>query len=206
MQHLWRQYFHLMQNLWCCSSFSLCSAGLDLLPFAVTFLMSFWEVQYGIVAGVAVSGAVLLYNVARPRIKVESPAGPGMSAGCWVVVVSGLCFVLQVSDHGVLVMQLCSGLTFPATDHLSRFIHAHALQGEDCTRTDVFVIGCSPNRLPPPPVSPPRSVVLDCHHVSAIDYTVISELKDLLRQFQLQRVKLVFSGLKVSSSGLRASR
>uniref|UniRef100_H2M9C6 Sodium-independent sulfate anion transporter n=2 Tax=Oryzias latipes TaxID=8090 RepID=H2M9C6_ORYLA len=122
---------------------------LDLLPFTITFLLSFWQVQYGIMAGVAVSGAGLLYNMARPRIKV--------------------------SDHGVLVMQPCSGLTFPATEHLSRFIHAHALQ-----------------------VSPPRSVVLDCHHVSAIDYTVVSELKDLLRQFQLRRVRLVFSGLKPS--------
>lgn len=48
----------------------LCSAGLDLLPFTVTFLMSFWQVQYGIIGGVATSGALLLYNVARPQIKV----------------------------------------------------------------------------------------------------------------------------------------
>ncbi|XP_054461207.1 sodium-independent sulfate anion transporter isoform X2 [Anoplopoma fimbria] len=42
---------------------------LDLLPFVVTFLMSFWQVQYGIVGGIAVSGALLLYNTARPQIK-----------------------------------------------------------------------------------------------------------------------------------------
>ncbi|XP_047433615.1 sodium-independent sulfate anion transporter-like [Mugil cephalus] len=45
---------------------------LDLLPFAVTFLMSFWQVQYGIIGGVAVSGALLLYSMARPQIKVLS--------------------------------------------------------------------------------------------------------------------------------------
>lgn len=122
---------------------------LDLLPFVVTFLMSFWQVQYGIIGGVAVSGALLLYNTARPQIKV--------------------------SDRGVLVMELGSGLSFPATEYLSHIIHTQALQA-----------------------SPPRSVVLDCHHVSTIDYTVISELRDLLRQFKLREVKLVFSRLQPS--------
>ncbi|XP_073335026.1 sodium-independent sulfate anion transporter [Pagrus major] len=122
---------------------------LDLLPFFVTFLMSFWQVQYGILGGVAVSGAMLLYNIARPRIKL--------------------------SDHGVLVMELNSGLSFPATEYLSHVIHTQALQA-----------------------SPPRSVVLDCHHVSAIDYSVISELRDLLRQFKLRDVQLVFSRLQPS--------
>ena len=46
-------------------------------------------------------------------------------------------------------------------------------------------------------MSPPRSVVLDCHHISVIDYTVISELRDLLRQFKLREVRLVFSGVQV---------
>ncbi|XP_044047300.1 sodium-independent sulfate anion transporter [Siniperca chuatsi] len=122
---------------------------LDLLPFAVTFLMSFWQVQYGIIGGVAVSGALLLYNTARPQIKV--------------------------SDHGVLVMELDSGLSFPATEYLSHIIHTQALQA-----------------------SPPRSVVLDCHHVSIIDYSVINELRDLLRQFKLREVRLVFSRLQPS--------
>ncbi|KAI3352881.1 hypothetical protein L3Q82_019460, partial [Scortum barcoo] len=75
---------------------------LDLLPFVVTFLMSFWQVQYGIVGGVTVSGVLLLYKAARPQIKV--------------------------SDHGVLVMELDSGLSFPATEYLSRILHTQALQ------------------------------------------------------------------------------
>uniref|UniRef100_A0A4W6CJE8 Sodium-independent sulfate anion transporter n=1 Tax=Lates calcarifer TaxID=8187 RepID=A0A4W6CJE8_LATCA len=134
--------YHVVANMWRIRK-------LDLLPFVVTFLMSFWQVQYGIIAGVAVSGAMLLYNMARPQIKV--------------------------SDHGVLVMELSSGLSFPATEHLSHIIHTQALQ-----------------------VSLPRSVVLDCHHVSVIDYTVISELRDLLRQFKLRDVQLVFSRLQPS--------
>uniref|UniRef100_A0A672HE71 Sodium-independent sulfate anion transporter n=1 Tax=Salarias fasciatus TaxID=181472 RepID=A0A672HE71_SALFA len=122
---------------------------LDLLPFFVTFLMSFWQVQYGIMGGVAMSGVLLLYNMARPRIKV--------------------------SERGVLVMELDSSLSFPATEYLSHRLHTQALQ-----------------------VSPPRSVVLDCHHVSHIDYTVISELRDLLRQFKLREVNLIFSRVQPS--------
>ncbi|XP_056136634.1 sodium-independent sulfate anion transporter [Lampris incognitus] len=122
---------------------------LDLLPFCVTFLVNFWEVQYGIIAGVAVSGVMLLYNIARPGLKI--------------------------SDHGILVMELGSGLTFPAMEHLSHIVHTQALQA-----------------------SPPRPVILDCNHVSAIDYTVVNELRDLLRQFKLQGVCLIFSRLQPS--------
>lgn len=56
-----------------------------------------------------------------------------------------------------------------------------------------------PESLPPSAASP-RSVVLDCHHVSTIDYSVISELKDLLRQFKLREVELVFCRLQVRPS------
>uniref|UniRef100_H3D976 Sodium-independent sulfate anion transporter n=1 Tax=Tetraodon nigroviridis TaxID=99883 RepID=H3D976_TETNG len=134
--------FHVVAKMWKIRR-------LDLLPFTVTFLMSFWQVQYGIIGGVATSGALLLYNVARPQIKV--------------------------TDHGVLLMEPSSGLSFPATEHLSRIIHTQALQA-----------------------SPPRSVLLDCHHVSTMDYSVISELRDLLRQFKLREVELVFCRLQPS--------
>lgn len=122
---------------------------LDLLPFTVTFLVSFWEVQYGILGGVGVSGAMLLYNIARPRLKV--------------------------SDHDVLVVEIGSGLSFPATEYLSGVIYTQALQ-----------------------TSPPRSVVLDCHHVSTVDYTVVHQLRDLLSQFRMRGVGLVCSGLQLS--------
>ncbi|XP_023672728.2 sodium-independent sulfate anion transporter [Paramormyrops kingsleyae] len=119
---------------------------LDLLPFLVTFLVSFWEVQYGIVCGIAISGAMLLYHVARPRLKLR--------------------------DHGVLVVALDSGLSFPAVEYISRLLYTEALTA-----------------------SPPRSVVLDCRHFSTIDYTVINELQDLLRQFQQCEVSLIFTGV-----------
>lgn len=122
---------------------------LDLLPFAVTFLVCFWGVEYGIIAGVVVSGALVLYNTARPKIKKV--------------------------DHETLVLELRSGLSFPATEYLSHFIHKNALQA-----------------------SSPRSVVLDCHHVSVIDYTVVNELADLLRQFKVHGVRLVFARLEPS--------
>ncbi|KAI5088964.1 sodium-independent sulfate anion transporter, partial [Silurus meridionalis] len=122
---------------------------LDLLPFSVTFLLSFWEVQYGIVGGVLISGFMLLYLMARPELKV--------------------------TDHGVLVMELGSGLHFPAIEHFSDFLRTRALH-----------------------VSPPQCVLLDCQHVSSIDYTVVNEVQDLLKQFKLHGVSLVFSGLKCS--------
>ncbi|KAJ8367040.1 hypothetical protein AAFF_G00333540 [Aldrovandia affinis] len=120
---------------------------LDLLPFLVTFLVSFWQVQYGIVGGVLVSMAMLLYDIARPTLKV--------------------------SDHGVLVMELNSGLPFPQVSDHQLFFNAWV-------------------------PSPPRSVVLDCHHVSSLDVTVVQELRDVLRQFQLHGVGLVFCGLSHS--------
>lgn len=66
----------------------------------------------------------------------------------------------------------------------------------------VFPVISSPPNVSPT-ASPPRSVVLDCHHVSTIDYSVISELRDLLRQFKLRDLHLVFSRLQVRPVGLR---
>lgn len=48
--------------------------GLDLLPLCLTFLLCFWEVQYGILAGTLVSVLILLHSVARPKMQV--PAYP----------------------------------------------------------------------------------------------------------------------------------
>eukprot|EP00076_Gallus_gallus_P031949 XP_024997487.1 sodium-independent sulfate anion transporter isoform X3 [Gallus gallus] len=51
---------------------------LDLIPLCVTFLLCFWEVQYGIMAGVLVSGILLLYSVARPPIKPAVSTAQGL--------------------------------------------------------------------------------------------------------------------------------
>lgn len=71
---LYVSHFIFMLFGYLLSLFLLCCTSppteLDLLPFTVTFLMSFWQIQYGIIGGVVVSGVLLLYNTARPQIKV----------------------------------------------------------------------------------------------------------------------------------------
>ncbi|NXC59959.1 S2611 protein, partial [Aleadryas rufinucha] len=120
---------------------------LDLLPLCVTFLLCFWEVQYGIVAGVLVSGILLLYSIARPPIKV--------------------------SEGAVLLVQPGSCLHFPAVEHLRDSVCSRALAA-----------------------SPPRSVILDCCHVSSIDYTVVVGLAELLQELRRHGLSLAFCGLK----------
>ncbi|XP_073167399.1 sodium-independent sulfate anion transporter isoform X4 [Lepidochelys kempii] len=128
---------------------------LDLVPLCVTFLLCFWEVQYGIMAGMLVSGVLLLYTIARPRIKL--------------------------SEQGVLLMQPASGLHFPAVESLRDAMHRWALA-----------------------VSPPRCVILDCTHVSSMDYTVVMGLADLLQEFRKRGLTLTFFGLqrKLENLGL----
>ncbi|XP_074081078.1 sodium-independent sulfate anion transporter isoform X3 [Macrotis lagotis] len=122
---------------------------LDVVPLCVTFLLCFWEVQYGILAGTLVSGLLLLYHVARPQIQ-------------------------QVSKGPVLILQPVSGLHFPAIEALREIVYSQALL-----------------------VSPPCCTILDCTHVSNIDYTVIIGLGELLAEFQNQGVFLVFAKLQV---------
>uniref|UniRef100_G1S0J3 Sodium-independent sulfate anion transporter n=1 Tax=Nomascus leucogenys TaxID=61853 RepID=G1S0J3_NOMLE len=74
---------------------------LDLLPLCVTFLLCFWEVQYGILAGTLVSLLMILHAAARPETKV--------------------------SEGPVLVMQPASGLSFPAVEALREEILSRAL-------------------------------------------------------------------------------
>uniref|UniRef100_A0A8C7BCV8 Sodium-independent sulfate anion transporter n=2 Tax=Neovison vison TaxID=452646 RepID=A0A8C7BCV8_NEOVI len=121
---------------------------LDLLPLCVTFLFCFWEVQYGILAGTLVSVLILLRSVARPK--------------------------MQVSEGPVLVLQLASGLQFPAVEALREAIITQALE-----------------------VSPPRSAVLECSHVCGIDSTVVLGLEELLQDFHRRGVTLALVGLQV---------
>ncbi|XP_071429422.1 sodium-independent sulfate anion transporter isoform X3 [Pithys albifrons albifrons] len=121
---------------------------LDLVPLCVTFLLCFWEVQYGIVAGVLVSGILLLYSIARPPIKVL--------------------------EGNVLLMQPGSSLHFPAIEWLRDTVCSRALTA----------------------ASPPRSVILDCCHISSIDYTVVVGLAELLQELHKHGLSLAFCGLK----------
>ncbi|XP_048223287.1 sodium-independent sulfate anion transporter-like isoform X2 [Perognathus longimembris pacificus] len=121
---------------------------LDLLPLGVTFLLCFWEVQYGILAGTLLSLLFLLHWAARPHT--------------------------QVSEGPVLVLQPASGLHFPAIEALREAVLRRAL-GE----------------------SPPRSLVLECSHVSSVDYTVVLGLGELLEDLRKQGVCLAFASLQV---------
>ncbi|NWY91921.1 S2611 protein, partial [Loxia curvirostra] len=120
---------------------------LDLVPLCVTFLLCFWEVQYGIVAGVLVSGLLLLYSIARPPIRV--------------------------SEGAVLLVQPGSSLHFPAVEHLRDSVCSRALAA-----------------------SPARSVLLDCSHVSSIDYTAVLGLAELLQELHRHGLSLAFCGLQ----------
>uniref|UniRef100_A0A8C3QUU1 Solute carrier family 26 member 11 n=1 Tax=Cyanoderma ruficeps TaxID=181631 RepID=A0A8C3QUU1_9PASS len=120
---------------------------LDLVPLCVTFLLCFWEIQYGIVAGVLLSGILLLYSVARPPIKV--------------------------SEGAVLLVQPGGSLHFPAVEHLRGAVCSRALAA-----------------------SPARSVVLDCCHISSIDYTVVLGLAELQQELRGHGLSLAFCGLK----------
>ncbi|NXC37810.1 S2611 protein, partial [Penelope pileata] len=120
---------------------------LDLVPLCVTFLLCFWEVQYGIVAGVLVSALLLLYSAARPPIKV--------------------------SEQGVLLVQPGSSLHFPATEHLQDIIRDRALAA-----------------------SSPCSIILDCRHVSSIDYTAVLGLAELLQELRRHGISLAFCSLQ----------
>lgn len=73
----------------------------------MTFLLCFWEVQYGILAGTLVSMLILLHSVARPKMQVvarvaseRGSAGLGVWWGKWAVagpfVSIVLCFELLV--------------------------------------------------------------------------------------------------------------
>ncbi|NWY71973.1 S2611 protein, partial [Erithacus rubecula] len=117
---------------------------LDLVPLCVTFLLCFWEVQYGIVAGVLVSGILLLYSIARPPIKV--------------------------SEGAVLLVQPGSSLHFPAVEHLRDCVCSRALAA--------------------------RPVVLDCSHVSSIDYTALLGLAELQQELCRHGLSLAFCGLQ----------
>lgn len=65
--------------------------------------------------------------VEHPKIIVSN--GASVQQVAFVLTACPCC--VQVSDHGVLVMELDSGLSFPATEYLSHTIHSQALQGKD---------------------------------------------------------------------------
>lgn len=70
------------------------------------------------------------------------------------------------------------------------FYHCHGCRaiGSACPVADSCPISSA---------SPPRSAVLECTHISSVDYTVIVGLGELLEDFQKKGVALAFVGLQV---------
>nr|CAB3266193.1 sodium-independent sulfate anion transporter-like [Phallusia mammillata] len=78
---------------------------LDLLPLVVTFLVCFWQIPYGILAGVATSIAILLYPVTVPTFenKAISVAEDG-------------------DDKTFLIVKIKNGLNFPSAEYTNRYV------------------------------------------------------------------------------------
>jgi hypothetical protein len=74
------------------------------------------------------------------------------------------------------------------------FYHCHGFRaiGSACPVADSCPISSA---------SPPRSAVLECTHISSVDYTVIVGLGELLEDFQKKGVALAFVGLQVREPG-----
>uniref|UniRef100_A0A4W3JXY7 Solute carrier family 26 member 11 n=1 Tax=Callorhinchus milii TaxID=7868 RepID=A0A4W3JXY7_CALMI len=119
---------------------------LDLLPFFASFLGCFWEIQYGILAGMVLSGIILFYNIARPDAK-----------------------------HAVQYVHLCGIGLFPSESLSHRDREASA----------------------------PRSVILDCVHVSSIDYTAVNLLRELISEFQEKALEILDILISADIKGLR---
>lgn len=74
------------------------------------------------------------------------------------------------------------------------FHHCHGCRaiGLACLESDSWLVS---------PASPPRSAVLECTHISSVDYTVIMGLSELLEDFQKKGVTLAVVGLQVGEPG-----
>ncbi|NXY76670.1 S2611 protein, partial [Glareola pratincola] len=80
---------------------------------------------------------------------------------------------VQVSEGNVLLVQLGSSLHFPAVECLRDTVCSRALAA-----------------------SPPRAVVLDCCHISSIDYTVVVGLAELRQELRKHGLSLAFCSLQ----------
>ncbi|PKK18982.1 solute carrier family 26 (anion exchanger), member 11 [Columba livia] len=96
------------------------------------------------------------------------------------VLVSGILLLysmarppVQVLEGDVLLVQPGSSLHFPAIEHLRDIICSRALAA-----------------------SPPHSIILDCCHISSIDYTVVVGLAELLQELRKHGLSLAFCSLQ----------
>ncbi|RZF32772.1 hypothetical protein LSTR_LSTR009881, partial [Laodelphax striatellus] len=124
----------------------------DLLPVAVTFFSClFLGVEVGLLIGIIVDLAFLLYHSARPSISVERIVDT--SGSYWMVVPRG-------------------SLLYPAVDHVrSRIFHKTFSKTEEGIQT--------------------KTIVIDCSHISRIDFTAAQGLQSMLNDIKNQHMQLV---------------
>ena len=69
---------------------------MDLLPYAVTFLFSFYMIELGLLLGIVFSIFLILYPVMNPKVEEEFKE--------------------------VIVLRVCNGLFYPGIDHITDII------------------------------------------------------------------------------------
>lgn len=89
---------------------------------------------------------------------------------------------------------LCS-VTAPGIGLLMALLHSPL----PCLQSHVLPCAVT-DSWPLSPASLPRCAVLECTHVSSIDYTVVVGLSELLEDFQKRGVSLAFVGLQVGEA------
>ncbi|XP_071132678.1 sodium-independent sulfate anion transporter-like isoform X2 [Mytilus edulis] len=121
---------------------------LDLIPLVITFISSLAVgIEYGIIIGVGISLIMLLYPMARPKIKT-----------------------VPTDANNILVLKINHGLNFPAVDFILE-------EMERLSEKD--------GRY--------QSVVLDCSHISEIDFSSIQCMKEMIVEFARRDSKIVFA-------------
>ncbi|XP_014671722.1 PREDICTED: sodium-independent sulfate anion transporter-like [Priapulus caudatus] len=153
---------------------------LDLVPLFVTFLACLGlGIEYGIMAGVGVSLIFLLYNMARPGLRVtdaggsiaehgEAPPPPDSTSDAANHNVA----VDEKREGGVLVMRPEQSFYFPATQNIA----------------DAVIKQSRQNDIPNP-------VIFDCSHISGMDFTSVQALERITEDFKSISQPIVFINL-----------
>ena len=129
-----------------------CVKKLDLIPLFITFFTCFWYIPYGIIAGVVVSLLILLFPISFPKVEFTSFPLVGDS-----------------TTREMLIMDIQSGLSFPAADFIS-----NKLRQEFKVKSDSIKV-----------------VSLNFQHISTIDFTTAQALAEIAIDVQKFGTQLI---------------
>ncbi|KAK2166857.1 hypothetical protein LSH36_34g03057 [Paralvinella palmiformis] len=140
---------------------------LDLIPWLATFFFSFViGIEYGILIGVGLSMIFLLFPWARPGLVMRKEQMGSVRS----VAADD---ESQVQKNQVVIVQLQSGIRFPGVEFIREKVMKEALRDEA-----------------------PKPVVLDCTHVSVLDFSTANGLIALFEDFKLHKSKLIMANMK----------